>query len=185
MAAAVFSEWTRFKKHDSAETFLPASQHSQKKGGRNAQYARVSCLPSPRVEGLLMFIQYKAFDTPVFRSSGQHSLPQLHYGRLKHLISVVFSEGFEDLRLQKGETVVFASFHQCMLSVNGPRLDRLNIYFYSGEDESLQTTEISHIHGLVGRIRDGNSWAIVDQSGHFSQEAYLTHEAGQGVTGVT
>ena len=58
-----------------------------------------------------MFIQYKAFNTPVFRSSGQHSLPQLHYGHLKHLISVVFSKGFEDLRLQKGETVVFASFH--------------------------------------------------------------------------
>ena len=72
-----------------------------------------------------------------------------------------------------------------MLSVNDPRLDRLNTYFYSGEDESLQTTETSHIHGLVGWIRDGNSWAIVDQSGHFSREAYLTHEAGQGVTGVT
>ena len=132
-----------------------------------------------------MFIQYEAFDTPVFRSSSQHRLPQLHYGHLKHLISVMFSEGFEDLRLQKGETIVFASFHRCVLSVNDPQLDHLNIYSYSGEDESLQTTEIPHIHGLVGRIKDGNSWAIVDRSGHFSREAYLMHEAGQSGTGIT
>ena len=36
----------------------------KKKGGCNAQYAQESCLPLPRVEGLLMFIQYKAFNTP-------------------------------------------------------------------------------------------------------------------------
>jgi len=65
-----------------------------------------------------------------------------------------------------------------MLTQNDPRLDRLNIHFYSKEDECLQITDISFVHGLVGRIRDGpDSWAIVDRGGRFSREAYLTHEA--------
>ena len=65
-----------------------------------------------------------------------------------------------------------------MLTPKDPRLDRLNIYFYSKEDTNLHITDISHVRGLVGRIKDGqNSWAIIDRSGGFSREAYLTHEA--------
>ena len=52
-----------------------------------------------------------------------------------------------------------------------PQPDRLNIHLYSGEDENLKATEDSCIHGLIGRVKDGQrSWAIVDQSGGFSQE---------------
>ena len=44
LAAATFSEWTRFTKSNSQDVFRSASQCSQKTGARNAQYARVKSL---------------------------------------------------------------------------------------------------------------------------------------------
>jgi len=101
-----------------------------------------------------------------------------YYGRLEHIVSVKFSGGNENLQLQGGTTAVFALFHRCMLTGKDPQLDHLNIHHYSGEDENLQATEISYVHCLIGRVKDGESWAIIDRSGNFSREAYLTHEAG-------
>ena len=92
-------------------------------------------------------------------------------------MSVTFSEGYEDLGLNERMTFAFALFHRCVLTQKDPRLDRLNIHFYSEEDTNLQITDISCVRGLIGRIRDGpSSWAIIDRSGGFSREAYLTHE---------
>ena len=42
LTTATFSEWTRFKRSNSNDTFYAASQYSRKAGARNAQYARVS-----------------------------------------------------------------------------------------------------------------------------------------------
>ena len=85
--------------------------------------------------------------------------------------------------MREGATVAFALFHRCILTEKDPRLDRLNIYSYSVEDENLQVTEVSSIHALIGRIKEGsNSWAIIDPGGRFSREAYLTHEATQAGT---
>lgn len=114
------------------------------------------------------------------RSNGQHRPAKSYYGRLEYIVSVEFSEGYEDLCLQKGTTIAFALFRQCMLTRKDPLLDRLNIHFYSQEDKNLQITEISCVRSLVGRIKDGpNSWAIIDRGGAFSREAYLTQEVGQ------
>lgn len=107
-------------------------------------------------------------------------MPESHYGRLEHIIAIEFSKGYENLGLEEGATVVFALFHQCMVTGKDPRLDRLNIHFYSVEDENLQVTEISRVRCLVGRVKDGSkSWAIIDHSGRFSREAYLTHEGSR------
>ena len=176
LTAATFSEWARFTKPDSQDTFCSASRSSQKAGARNAEYARVS-LPPARNQSSLIVVQYEAFDVPSFQPGGQFNPPKSYYGHLKHIISVTFPEGYEDLHLYKGTTLAFALFHQCILVQKDSRLDRLNIRFYSDKDTNLQITDISRVRGLVGRIRDGaNSWAIVDRCGGFSREAYLTHE---------
>ena len=102
-----------------------------------------------------------------------------HYGRLEKIVSVKFSAGYEHLGLSNGTTFAFALFHRCLLTREDPRLERLNIHFYSKEEDNLQVADISCIH-LVGRIRDGaDSWAIIDRGRRFSREAYLTHEATQ------
>jgi hypothetical protein len=123
-------------------------------------------------------IQYEAPNVLAFQPDGQRNPLKSHYGRLHQIISVTFSEGYEDLRLQKGTILVFALFHRCVLTNKDPRLGRLGIRFYSREDENLQITDLSRVHSLVGRIKDGSdSWAIIDRTGMFSREAYLTHEA--------
>ena len=116
---------------------------------------------------------------PLFQSSGQYNPPETCYGRLQHIISVTFPDGDGDLHLGKGATFAFALFHQCMLTQGDPRLDRLNIRFYSEECENLQITDVFRVHGLVGRVKElegRDSWAIVDRYGRFSREAYLTQE---------
>lgn len=133
--------------------------------------------PNQWLDLSLTAVQYEAFDAPMFQPSGQHPSPTLHYGHLQHIVSVEFPEGNSDLCLDRGATFSFALFHQCVLTPKDPRLNRLNIHFYSEKDESLDITDILHVHGLIGRIRDGpNSWAIIDRGGEFSREAYLTQE---------
>ena len=83
------------------------------------------------------------------------------------------------LCLERGSTFSFVLFHWCILGHNYPWLNRLNIHFYSEENENLEITDISRVHSLVGRIGGGpNPWVIIDQSGGFAREAYLTNEVG-------
>jgi hypothetical protein len=134
-----------------------------------------------RNERVADLVQYEALDVPVIGSNDQVSLPKSYYGRLEHIVSVEFSGGCEALGLAKGVTIAFALFHRCILTNTDPRLERLGVYFYSGESENLHVTEVSRVHGLVGRIKGGpGSWAIIDRSGSISREAYLTHESHKG-----
>jgi len=123
-----------------------------------------------------MLTQYEVMDAsqPVLCTS------KTHYGCLQKVISVTFTEGYEDVHLYKGATLVFALFRPCILTRGDPRLDRLNIHFYSREDEKiLHVTDITRVYGLVGRVKDGpNSWAIIDRGNRVSRVAYLTHEDG-------
>ena len=177
LKAAAFSEWAGFKKNNS-QMFRSASRYPQKKGSRDSRYASISHRLLLGSETSLTPIQYEVPDTSTLHPGCQRSPPKSYYGRLEHIISVEFSNGYEHLGLWG--TVVFAVFRQCILTGKDPRLDRLNIHLYSREDENLQLTEISHVRSLVGRIKDGSdSWAIIDPSGRFSWEAYLTHEARQ------
>ena len=177
LTAATFGEWARFTKPGLQDIFCSASRSSRKAGARNAQYAKVGLPPVGRKPSFIV-VQYEVFGAPRFQPGGEFSPPQSFYGHLKHIISVTFSEGYEDLRLCGGTTLAFAFFNRCILTQKDPRLDCLNIHFYSDEDTNLQITDISCVRGLVGRIRDeSNSWAIIDRCGRFSREAYLTHEA--------
>ena len=83
------------------------------------------------------------------------------------------------LCLERGSNFSFVLFHRCILRQNDPRLNRLNIHVYSEENESLEITDISCVRCLVGRIGGGpDPWAIIDRSGGFAREAYLTNEVG-------
>jgi len=54
LSTATFSEWTKFKKSNSQDTFHSASQCFQKAGSRDARYAKVNRLPPSEVETPLM-----------------------------------------------------------------------------------------------------------------------------------
>jgi hypothetical protein len=56
LAAAKFSEWTRFTKGNSQDTFYSSSRYSRKAGARDSRYARVSRFPrqKPNCQSLLI-----------------------------------------------------------------------------------------------------------------------------------
>jgi len=131
-------------------------------------------LPIPLVSLTNLFTQYEIFDAS---QPGPYA-SKTCYGCLQKVISVTFTQGYEDVRLNEGTTLVFALFRPCILTRGDPRLDRLNIHFYEREDENTpHVADITRVYGLVGRIKDGpNSWAIIDRGSRVSRVAYLTHE---------
>lgn len=174
LKAASFYEWRSFTRNNPQETFYAASQLSKKAGARNSLYARVRLPPQSHSLLANLFIQYEVFDT-------SRSVPYASktcYGCLQKITSVTFTKGYEDVHLNEGTTLVFASFRPCILTRGDPRLDRLNIHFYTQEDgDTLHITDITRVYGLIGRVKDGpNSWAIIDRGNRISRVAYLTHE---------
>lgn len=152
---------------------IPALQKSGRSKQPVCQGASAAQSHSPLAN---LSTQYEIFDAsqPIPYAS------KTCYGRLQKVISVTFSQGYEDVCLNKGTTLVFALFHPCILTRGDPRLDRLNIHFYEREDENiLHVADITRVYNLVGRVKDGpNSWAIIDCGNRVSRVAYLTHEDG-------
>ena len=118
--------------------------------------------------------QYEVFDA----SQPTPYISKTYDGCLQKIISVTFTNGYEDVHLNEGMALVVALFHPCVLMRNNPRMDRLGIHPYSQEDEhTLHVTDITCVYGLVGRVKDGpSSWAIIDHSNRVPRVAYLTHE---------
>lgn len=96
---------------------------------------------------------------------------QTFYGQLQHIFVVKFSDACADLGLDEPTTVILAAIRNCLLEPNDARLQRLDVHFYS-KTGALNLVDIVSIQSLVGRIKDGQRWAIIDRSGALARAAY-------------
>ena len=85
--------------------------------------------------------------------------PEIFFGQLQHIIVLDIGPSRE-LGLQEPETIILASIRTC---ADAKTLPGGNIYYYSREG-SLEVVDVNCIQCGVGRIKDGNKWAIVDRS---------------------
>ncbi len=53
--------------------------------------------------------------------------------------------------------------------------DAMNIQYYS-RDGRLKVVDISCIQCLVGRLKDGNDWAIIDRSGAAARPVFAVDQ---------
>ena len=85
--------------------------------------------------------------------------PEIFFGQLQCIIVMDIGPS-QKLGLQEPETIILAAIRTC---ADAKTLPGGNIYYYSREG-SLEVVDVNCIQCGVGRIKDGNKWAIVDRS---------------------
>jgi hypothetical protein len=91
--------------------------------------------------------------------------PRIFFGQLQHIF-VIRINASPALKLAKKTTLILAAIRTCA----NPRMSSENgIYYYSREGQ-LEVVDIQCVRCLVGRVKDGNEWAIVDRSENFTTD---------------
>jgi hypothetical protein len=96
---------------------------------------------------------------------------QIFFGQLQHIFVVSLPASLP-LRLQQRTTIILAAIRTCsnlrMQSDNG-------MHYYSREGH-LEVVDMECVQCLVGRVKDGNEWAIVDRSEGCARPVFATEE---------
>jgi hypothetical protein len=94
--------------------------------------------------------------------------PETFFGQLQHIIVVKIGPS-EMLGLEEPETIILAAIRTC---ADAKTLSSGDIYYYSQEG-CLEVIDIDCIQCCVGRIKDGNKWAIVDRSREHARSVFV------------
>ena len=96
--------------------------------------------------------------------------PKVFFGQLQHIF-VVDLQASPPLGLSK-QTLILAAIRICY---NPQPKSENGIYYYS-RDGHLEVVDITCVQCLVGRVKDGNEWAIVDRSDSSTRPVLVTEE---------
>jgi len=101
-----------------------------------------------------------------------------HFGKLEHIITITLSKDHENLQSSRPTNSIVALIHRCILKEDDPQLAGLDIHFFSRERQSFDIVDITSAQCLVGRVKSGNNWAIIDRSGKLAQAVYEEQDDG-------
>ncbi|KAH9922140.1 hypothetical protein B0H21DRAFT_841828 [Amylocystis lapponica] len=93
------------------------------------------------------------------------------YGQLQHLV-VLRLTPFPHLGIEEPTTIIWAAIRSCVVEQSHNDLD---IHFYSQGAAgvgALDVIDVTCVQCLVGRVPDGQRWAIIDRSGMLSRAVY-------------
>ena len=93
--------------------------------------------------------------------------PETFFGQLQHIIVMNIGPS-EELDLEEPETIILAAIRTC---ADAKKLSGSSIYYYSREGQ-LEVVDVNCIQCCVGRIRDGDRWAIIDRSGEYAHAIF-------------
>ena len=96
---------------------------------------------------------------------------QTFYGQLQHIFTICFNTVCRKLDLDAPITIILAAIRTCVLDDDESALNGLDIHHYS-KDSALHFLDIKNVQCLVGRVKDGNQWAIIDRSGTLAHTLY-------------
>ena len=139
---------------------------------RNSSFVRVSepymdCNCFIIICSFLLSVYICKYEMLVDRNARYRNLPvvlepAIFFGQVQHII-VIHIGPSEELDLQEPETIILAAIRTC---ADSKTLPGGSIYYYSREG-SLEVVDVNCIQCGVGRIKDEDRWAIVDQSGEY------------------
>ena len=94
------------------------------------------------------------------------------YGQLLHILVVHLPAALElHPHLSKSSTYLLAAVHQCEVTQKGPL--KTPIYSKMG---CTEVVDINCVQCLVGRVRVGRDWAIIDRTSHVQQSGHVQDE---------
>jgi hypothetical protein len=98
---------------------------------------------------------------------------QTFFGQLQHLFVINFSAATgHELNLDGDDmTVILAAIRTCDIDNDAGPAD-LDIHYYS-RTAALHFVDVTNIQCLVGRVKDGSRWAIIDRSGSLARAVYM------------
>ena len=85
--------------------------------------------------------------------------PHVFFGQLQNVFVVVL-EASSALQLGQNTTLILAAIRSCADS----KMKAENGFYYYSREGPLEVIDLNCVQCLVGRIRDGSGWAIVDRS---------------------
>jgi hypothetical protein len=88
--------------------------------------------------------------------------PEIFFGQLQHIIVITIGPS-EELNLEQPETIILTAIRNC---ADAKKLPGSSMYYYSREGQ-LEVVDVNCIQCVVGRIKDGDHWAIIDRSGEY------------------
>jgi hypothetical protein len=94
--------------------------------------------------------------------------PCIFFSQLLHIF-VIGLKASPTLRLTEETTIILAAIRTC---ADAKRKVENNIHYYSRQGE-LEAVDMECVQCLVGRVKDGNSWAIIDRSESYVQSSLL------------
>ena len=86
--------------------------------------------------------------------------PQIFFGQLQHIFATRLQASLA-LGLQQQTTLILATIWTC----SNPQLIGENGTYYYSQEGPLEVVDIKCVKCLVGWVKDGNEWVIVDHSG--------------------
>ena len=97
--------------------------------------------------------------------------PKIFFGQLQHIF-VVRLNASPELRLQACTTLILAAIRTC----SEPQVKGENGICYYSREGRLEVVDIVCVQCLVGRVKDGNEWAIVDRSNDSARPVFVTED---------
>jgi hypothetical protein len=95
---------------------------------------------------------------------------QSFFGRLENIVVVHFSATAQ-LALDAEATVILAGIRQCEINAT----NSMETSFYSRKGR-FEVVDITCVQCLIGRIQNGQRWAIIDRSDRLQQSQYAIEE---------
>jgi len=92
---------------------------------------------------------------------------QTFYGQPQHIFTIHFITACPDLGLQDPTTIFLAAMRSCVLD-DASVAEHLDMHSYSKEGP-LHFLDVLGIQCLIGQVKDGNRWMIIDRSGSLAR----------------
>jgi hypothetical protein len=84
---------------------------------------------------------------------------RVFFGQLQHIF-VIKVHASPVLKLEETRILILAAIRTCA----NPRKNRENDIYYYSREGALEVVDLNCIQCLVGRVKDGKEWAIIDRS---------------------
>ncbi len=179
--AAQVQQWGKLRRIDSedGDTMRASSLGTNRDDSRDATYVRVSqinCKVSSVSALTFVLLKYEMLVDVFERQKRRKPKFQLQtfYGQLQHLFVINFNTATcITLNLDDdSKTVILAAVRTCDIDVNNTAAEGLDIHYYS-RTGGLHFVDATNVRCLVGRVKDGRRWAIMDRSGSLARGVYV------------
>ena len=170
LQTASLKQYGKVRRIDGGDVMNASSVVAMGDDRRDATFVRVS------VEFLLVIVVswHCQYEMLVDRNACYAKRPvildsQIFFGQLQHIIVVRLPASLA-LGLKLQTTIILAAIRTCY----NPRIQSDNGMHYYSQEGHLEVVDMECVKCLVGRVKDGKEWAIVDRSEGCAHSVFAT-----------